>query len=88
MLQTLRIRRRSAKAIANLCRTRRVLIIAHRLDVVKMCDKVAVVEDKTIRALGTHEEITCNKRKYYKMHGIHIRGTKVRCKSIIQSHLK
>ena len=44
-------------AISNLCMGKTVLIVAHRLDVVKMCDKVAVVDDKTIRAFGTHEEV-------------------------------
>ena len=53
------------KAIANLCKNKTVLIVAHRLDVVKMCDKVAVVEDKTIRAFGTHEEVLAT-NEYYK----------------------
>lgn len=45
------------RAITNLCRNKTVLIVAHRLDVVKMCDKVAVVEEKTIHDFGTHEEV-------------------------------
>ena len=53
------------KAIANLCKNKTVLIVAHRLDVVKMCDKVAVVEDKTICAFGTHEEVLAT-NEYYK----------------------
>ena len=53
------------KAIANLCKNKTVLIVAHRLDVVKMCDKVAVIEDKTIRAFGTHEEVLATS-EYYK----------------------
>ncbi len=53
------------KAIANLCKNKTVLIVAHRLDVVKMCDKVAVVEDRTIRAFGTHEEVLAT-NEYYK----------------------
>ena len=53
------------KAIANLCKNKTVLIVAHRLDVVKLCDKVAVVEDKTIRAFGTHEEVLAA-NEYYK----------------------
>ena len=53
------------KAIANLCKNKTVLIVAHRLDVVKLCDKVAVVEDKTIRAFGTHEEVLAT-NEYYK----------------------
>ena len=45
------------RAIANLCKNKTVLIVAHRLDVVKICDKVAVVEEKSIRAFGTHDEV-------------------------------
>lgn len=53
------------KAIDNLCKNKTVIIVAHRLDVVKICDKVAVVEDKTIRAFGTHEELLAT-NAYYK----------------------
>ena len=63
---TLRIQAQIDKAIANLCKNKTVLIVAHRLDVVKMCDKVAVVEDKTeFRAFGTHEEVLAT-NEYYK----------------------
>ena len=52
------------KAIKNLCDGKTVFIVAHRLGAVHMCDKVAVVENHTISAIGTHEEVlSCN--KYY-----------------------
>ena len=44
-------------AISNLCKGKTVLIVAHRLGAIKMCDKVAVVENHTITAFGTHEEV-------------------------------
>ncbi len=53
------------KAIANLCEGKTVIIVAHRLSVVKMCDKVAVVEDSKVTAFGTHEEVL-NDNEYYK----------------------
>ena len=53
------------RAIANLCKNKTVLIVAHRLDVVKICDKVAVVEEKSIRAFGTHDEVLAT-NEYYK----------------------
>lgn len=53
------------KAIENLCEGKTVIIVAHRLGVVKMCDKVAVVEDHTITCCGTHEEIR-QKNAYYR----------------------
>lgn len=53
------------RAIANLCKNKTVFIVAHRLDVVKICDKVAVVEEKSIRAFGTHDEVLAT-NEYYK----------------------
>ncbi|KGI75441.1 hypothetical protein HMPREF9458_00301, partial [Eggerthella lenta 1_1_60AFAA] len=45
------------EAIANLCAGRTVVIVAHRLGVVRTCDRVAVVEDGGISAVGTHDEV-------------------------------
>lgn len=53
------------RAIVNLCKNKTVLIVAHRLDVVKICDKVAVVEEKSVRAFGTHDEVLAT-NEYYK----------------------
>lgn len=49
------------EAIANLCEGKTVIIVAHRLGVVRTCDRVAVVEAGGISAVGTHEEVlaTC-----------------------------
>ena len=53
------------RAIENLCRGKTVLIVAHRLGAVKMCDKVAVVEDHTITCCGTHAE-ALEQNSYYR----------------------
>lgn len=53
------------QAIKNLCKGKTVLIVAHRLSAVKMCDKVAVVENGTITDVGTHEEVLA-KNHYYR----------------------
>lgn len=53
------------KAIYNLCKGKTVIIVAHRLGVVKMCDKVAVVENHTVTAFGTHLEVLAS-NAYYK----------------------
>lgn len=45
------------RAIQNLCRGKTVIIVAHRLGAIKMCDKVAVVENKTITSFGTHDVV-------------------------------
>lgn len=52
-------------AIENLCKDKTVIIVAHRLDVVSMCDKVAVVEHGRISSFGTHNEVL-SENEYYK----------------------
>ncbi len=51
-------------AIRNLCEGKTVIIVAHRLGTVKMCQKVAVVEDHTISGSGSHEEVLAQKAYY------------------------
>ena len=53
------------QAIHNLCAGKTVLIVAHRLGTVKLCNKVAVVDNHTISCLGTHEEVLAQS-KYYR----------------------
>ena len=53
------------KAIFNLCKGKTVIIVAHRLSAVALCDKVAVVEDGNISCFGTHEEVLAE-NTYYK----------------------
>jgi ATP-binding cassette subfamily B protein len=45
------------KALKNLCLGKTVIIVAHRLGVVDMCDKVAIIENGTITDCGTHEDV-------------------------------
>jgi ATP-binding cassette subfamily B protein len=52
------------KAIENLCKGKTVIIVAHRLGTIKMCDKVAVVENHTITQVGTHKEVL-KRNAYY-----------------------
>lgn len=53
------------KAIENLCRGKTVIIVAHRLGAIKMCDRLAVVENHTITACGSHTEVL-NTNDYYR----------------------
>ena len=55
------------KAIRNLCMGKTVVIIAHRLSVVGMCNKVAVVENHTISDFGTHNELLLRNKYYQKI---------------------
>ena len=52
------------KAISHLCEGKTVIIVAHRLGVVKMCDRVAVVENHTINCVGTHDEVLATNNYY------------------------
>ena len=52
-------------AIKNLCKGKTVIIVAHRLSALKMCDRIAVVENHTITDVGTHEEVR-ETNDYYK----------------------
>ena len=52
------------RAIRNLCRGKTVIIVAHRLSALNMCDRVAVVEKHTITAVGVHAEVR-KKNAYY-----------------------
>lgn len=45
------------QAIAELCIGKTVIIIAHRLGMIKHCDRVAIVENETIQACGTHQDM-------------------------------
>ncbi len=52
------------KAIKNLCEGKTVIIVAHRLSALKICDRIAVVENHTISCIGTHEEVLSQNRYY------------------------
>ena len=54
------------RAIRNLCEGKTVIIVAHRLGTVKMCQKVAVVENHTITGCGSHEEVLAQNAYYRK----------------------
>ena len=54
------------KAIQNLCKGKTVIVVAHRLSALKMCDRVAVVENHTITSVGTHEEVRRSNNYYRK----------------------
>ena len=55
------------KAIQNLCKGKTVIVVAHRLSALKMCERVAVVENHTITCVGTHEELLAKGGKYAAM---------------------
>ncbi len=53
------------KAIYHLCEGKTVLIVAHRLSALKICDRIAVVEDHKVSNIGNHEEVL-HENAYYR----------------------
>ena len=45
------------QALERLVQGRTTIIIAHRLSTIRSADKIVVLEDKSIREMGTHEEL-------------------------------
>jgi ATP-binding cassette subfamily B protein len=44
-----------------------VIVVAHRLSTVKNADQIVVIENSQIQEIGTHEELTKAKGKYYEL---------------------
>ncbi|MEO6965694.1 MAG: ABC transporter ATP-binding protein [Acidobacteriaceae bacterium] len=55
-------------ALANLMQRRTVFVIAHRLSTVRRANRIAVVEDGHITAIGTYEELLMNSPTFQKLH--------------------
>lgn len=51
-----------------LSKGRTTLVIAHRLSTIKNADKIAVVTEKKIVEIGTHDELMKKKGEYYRLH--------------------
>ncbi|MDR1250859.1 MAG: ABC transporter ATP-binding protein/permease [Treponema sp.] len=66
------------RAIQSLCRGKTVMIVAHRLDVVFRCDKVAVVERGEVTAFGAHDEVIRQNEYYRKAWDAYNRAREIR----------
>ena len=56
------------EAIDRLVRGRTTLVIAHRLSTIRNADTIIVVDDGTIRQIGTHEELIREEGIYRKLY--------------------
>jgi subfamily B ATP-binding cassette protein MsbA len=55
-------------ALANLMKDRTVVVIAHRLSTIRRANRIAVLEDGRITAIGSHEELLTNSPMYQKLY--------------------
>jgi subfamily B ATP-binding cassette protein MsbA len=55
-------------ALANLMQGRTVLVIAHRLSTIRRANRIAVLEDGRITAIGPHEELLASSSTYQRLY--------------------
>jgi subfamily B ATP-binding cassette protein MsbA len=55
-------------ALANLMKDRTVVVIAHRLSTIRRANRIAVLEDGRITAIGKHEELLSSSPTYQKLY--------------------
>ena len=55
-------------ALANLMQGRTVLVIAHRLSTIRRANRIAVLEDGRITAIGSHEELLTSSSTYQRLY--------------------
>ena len=60
-------------ALANLMQGRTVLVIAHRLSTIRRANRIAVLEDGRITAVGSHEELMTSSPTYQRLYQLQFR---------------
>ena len=56
------------EALGNLVQGRTVLVIAHRLGTIRRANRIAVLEDGRITAIGSHDELLSNSPTYQRLY--------------------
>ena len=52
------------EAMPNICRNRTVIMIAHRLNTIKNCDNIFVMNEGEVIESGTHQDLLKNNGAY------------------------
>jgi subfamily B ATP-binding cassette protein MsbA len=58
------------EALANLMQNRTAIVIAHRLSTIRKANRIAVLEDGRITAIGTHDELLNISPTYQRLHSL------------------
>ncbi len=61
------------EALGNLMEGRTVLVIAHRLSTIRRANRIAVLEDGRITAVGSHEELLVSSPTYQRLYQLQFR---------------
>ncbi len=61
------------EALSNLMQGRTVLVIAHRLSTIRRANRIAVLEDGRITAIGSHEELLVSSPTYQRLYQLQFR---------------
>jgi ABC-type multidrug transport system fused ATPase/permease subunit len=59
------------QALDRLMEGRTTIIIAHRLSTIRNADKIVVLEEKSIREMGSHEELLNLGGLYKRLYTVH-----------------
>lgn len=54
---------------ANLNPEMTIIVISHRAEVIKMCDRVVVLKEGQVEAIGKHQELLKESESYYALFG-------------------
>lgn len=65
-------------SLQELCKEKTLIVIAHRLTTIQNCNKIVVLNNGRIDAVGTHEELLKTCDIYQKMWAIHLSGDSAR----------
>ena len=60
-------------ALANLMQGRTVVVIAHRLSTIRRANRIAVLEDGRITAVGSHDELLISSPTYQRLYHLQFR---------------